>query len=85
MSRKIPNASEMGRKGGNTTLERLGSRHFAQIGVKGRATILRNDPDFYKRLSEAGMHGREVKKQREIEANWPVDDTTRLARLLSGR
>lgn len=79
MSRKLPNASEMGRKGGMKLREERGSRYFAEIGAKGRASIKKNDPDFYNRLSRAGVEARERKKAlREKEQKSPLSKLTKL-------
>lgn len=64
MKKRILNASEMGKVGGKRKFEKYGKEHMAQIGAKGRETIKKKDPDFYKRLSAAGVAAR-LKKMAE--------------------
>lgn len=80
MSKKILNASEMGKKGGNRLKELRGSTYFAEIGAKGRQAIRKKDPDFYKRLSRLGVQAR---KRRKIEAKQSSVD--RFANILIGK
>jgi general stress protein YciG len=86
MSRKILNASEMGRKGGNRMKElKAGTSYYADINVKGRETILKRDPDFYKNLAKQGYHARQVKLQEMIAKQ--IGDRSginALAKLLKG-
>jgi len=79
MSRKIPNASEMGRKGGQKLVETRGSAYMAEIGARGRETIKKNDPEFYKRIQRLSVEARRKNKAaRESGVNKVID-------LLSGK
>jgi general stress protein YciG len=78
MSRKIPNASEMGKRGGDKVVKLYGPEHMSKIAKKGRENVLKNDPEFYKRLSEAGLKARMAKKKAKNS------QTNRLAQLLTG-
>jgi len=78
MSRNLPNAAEMGRRGNKALIERYGSNHMSELAKKRQQQILKEDPDYYRRLAAAGLHAREVKKQarikKEIEENRSVID-----------
>jgi len=66
MSRKIPNASEMGRTGGKRLVEKYGKDHMAKISKIGRKNVQKRDPEYFDRLAKAGLHAREVKIQTRI-------------------
>jgi hypothetical protein len=86
MSRKIPNASEMGRKGGKKRFEKIGSKGMAELAKKGRETIRQNNPDFYKNvLAQAGVEGRRKKKELRLkEEQEKKSSVNKLSKLLSG-
>lgn len=83
MGRKI-DIEEFARSGGKKTVELYGSEHMGKIAAKGRKNI-KNKKQYYKKLSLAGVHAREVKKQAFIKANI-VDDSSigKFSRLLNG-
>lgn len=68
MSRKIPNAQEMGREGGKAVVEKYGSSYMSDLAKKGRESVKLNDPDYYKRLSQAGVAAR-MAKRKKAKAN----------------
>lgn len=49
-------------QGGNTTKKRYGREHFVRI-AKIRAANMKKDPDYFKRLSAAGIAARKKKKE----------------------
>lgn len=53
---------ELSRKGGRTTLKKHGSAHFREIGAKGRESLIKKDPEFFKKLSKQGILARKKKK-----------------------
>lgn len=63
--RKLIDISDA-RRGGENTKKNHGPDYYAEIGAKGRASIRKKDPDFYKRLAAAGFHARQVKTQTAI-------------------
>jgi hypothetical protein len=67
MSRKLLNASEMGKRGGKKLAEmKQGTTYYADISKKGRETLKKKDPEFYQRLAAQGFHTQEVKRQTKI-------------------
>lgn len=69
----------MGKKGSKRVLEEYGSEHMSDIAKKSRKNVLKNDPDYYKKLSAAGVAAR---KRKEKERN---SDTQKFANLISGK
>jgi len=58
---------EFSRRGGLSTKNKLGKKHYQEIGTKGAETVRRKyGPDYYKKLSEAGVAAR-IKKRMEQE------------------
>jgi len=54
-------ASEAGRKGGLTLLEKQGKKHFASIGKKGQEVLVKRYPNM---ASEWGKKGGRPRKER---------------------
>lgn len=79
IKKKDPTLKEMSSKGGKTTYARHGSDHFAKLGKKGRASLIKKDPDFYKRLSKKGI---EARKRKREEAKNPL---SAISNLLTGK
>lgn len=75
MSRNIPNAAEIGKKGGVTTVERHGNEHMSEI-AKRSVTGKKRDPEYFKNLSKMGIAARKAKKRSSID---------KVADLLSGK
>lgn len=73
MSRKIPNAKEMGSKGGKKTFRRIGPEGMAEIGAKGNEAIKKKyeGTDFFKERSKKAVAARLKKKEekKKIEDN----------------
>lgn len=67
MNKKIQNVIETGRMGGTKTFERYGSSHMSKIAKTGRKNMKKRDPEYFKKLSKAGIHAREVKRQAWIK------------------
>jgi hypothetical protein len=70
MSRKIPNASQMGKQGGKKRFEQIGSEGMAEIGAKGNDVIREKykDTDFFKERSKKATEARLRKKKEREEA-----------------
>lgn len=48
-------------KAGKATYAKYGSEHMAKIAKIGRDNLKKKDPDYYKRLSQAGVEARKRK------------------------
>lgn len=72
--------------GGKTTLNRHGKKHFSEAGKKGALAKIQKDPDYYKKLSRAGVEARLKKKaeakQRVKEDSSPI---SRVVKILTGK
>jgi hypothetical protein len=70
MSRKIPNASQMGRVGGKKRAEMAGSEGMKEIGAKGNIAIKEKyaGTDFFKERSRKATEARLRKKAEKEEA-----------------
>lgn len=67
MSRKILNASEIGKIGGQTTVEKHGADHMLEIGMKGNETMRKLGKDFLRQRALKAAESR--KKNREAKRN----------------
>ena len=86
MSRKIKNASEMGRMGGKSRFEKIGSEGMAEMSRKGHQIRKKRDPEFYDRLWRSGYHVRQVKLQKHIKSQIKVtgNGVEKFTKLLTG-
>lgn len=85
MSRSdIQDHKEIARMGGKKIAEKIGSEGMAALARKGREAIKKKDPDYGKKLSLAGVHAREVKKQQWIKDNINESAVDRLSKAILG-
>lgn len=77
---------EITRKGGQTTKLRHGREHFVKIGKLRAEAGIKRDPEYFKKLSAAGVEARKRKqaalRQKELDEKQPLD---KLARVLTGK
>lgn len=83
MKKKEMTADEMRRMGGKAVVEQYGSAHMASIAKKGREAAKLKDPDYGKKLSQAGVLARQKKREEKLKKlNSPVN---KLANILGGK
>lgn len=84
MRKDIQDHREIASMGGKKIAEKIGSEGMAALARKGRESIKKKDPEYGKKLSQAGVHAREVKKQQWIKENINESAADRLSKAIFG-
>lgn len=63
--------TDFARSGGTATMNKYGKTHFSKIGKKGAAKLKRTDPEYFQKLSAAGVAARLHKQAKLISKMTP--------------